>query len=121
MRFSRKLISSVVVSAMLLSFANFSLTVSADSNFSGSGTEGDPFLISTATDLVKLSDLTNGSSTAATYINKYYQLTNDIDMSSVANYVPICYAYDHYIAKNGLAGNAHRVSHEHNRYPSIHR
>ena len=92
----RNLTSLVICIAIILSLANFNFTVSADSNFSGSGTEADPFLISTASDLVTLSSLTNANATAATYVNKYYQLTNDIDMSGVANFMPICYAFDDY-------------------------
>jgi len=98
----KKLLSLTICLAMVLSLSNFTITVSGDSNFSGSGTEADPFLISSATDLTKLATLTNSGSTAATYVNKYYQLTNDIDMSSVANYVPICYAYEDSTPQNGL-------------------
>ncbi len=53
--------------------------------FAGSGTEDEPYLISTAEDLVTLEELTNvaSSDANAVYAAKYYKLTNDIDMSGV--------------------------------------
>ena len=53
---------------------------------SGSGTEQDPYIISTPEELVALSDYTNnGHSTSG----KYFLMANDIDMSGVANFAPI--------------------------------
>lgn len=53
---------------------------------SGSGTEQDPYIISTPEELVALSDYTNnGYSTSG----KHFLMANDIDMSGVANFAPI--------------------------------
>ena len=59
-----------------------------DPNFSGSGTEEAPFLISKPSDLTRLATLTNTPASAATYADKYYKLTSNINMSGVS-YVPI--------------------------------
>lgn len=47
--------------------------------FDGSGTQEDPYLIQTSEDLVMLSNFTN----AGLYLDAYYKLTNDIDMTGV--------------------------------------
>jgi len=53
---------------------------------SGSGTEQDPYIISTPEELVALSTYTNaGYSTSG----KHFLMANDIDMSGVANFAPI--------------------------------
>ena len=59
-----------------------------DPNFAGGGSEADPFLISSASDLNTLSALTNGAATASNYADKYYRLTANIDMAGL-NYKPI--------------------------------
>ena len=48
----------------------------------GSGTSGDPYLICTAAQLAKMSELVNGKATNSEYGNKYYKLTADIDISA---------------------------------------
>ena len=59
----------------------------AGSTFSGgSGSQEDPYLISTAEDLVQLSDNVQAKEM---YAGKYFKMTNDIDMSSVDNFLPI--------------------------------
>ena len=113
----KKLISSLISLAMLLSIMPYSITVSAaDSNFTGSGTQSDPYLISTASDLTILATLTNNAkdkTTAAEYASKYYQLTADIDMSGVS-YTPISWATSMYTAQGAsftgtLDGNNHVI------------
>ncbi|MEA4971434.1 MAG: MBG domain-containing protein [Candidatus Pelethousia sp.] len=47
--------------------------------FDGSGTEGAPYIIETATQLAKLAELVNAGN--IDYNNKYYKLTSDIDLS----------------------------------------
>ena len=87
----RKLTSLAICIAAVVSLVFTGVTVRADEYFSGSGTEDDPFLISTATDLTQLAALTNtaGTNTVYTATGLYYKLTDDIDMSSVASFIPI--------------------------------
>ena len=64
---------------------DYDVTANA-SLMSGSGTEQDPYIISTPEELVALSDYTNnGHSTSG----MYFLMANDIDMSGVANFAPI--------------------------------
>ena len=49
-------------------------------SIAGSGTSGDPYLISTAAQLAKLAELVNAAN--ANYNDKYYRLANDIDLSA---------------------------------------
>lgn len=55
--------------------------------FSGKGSEDDPYIISTADDLVKLSD--DIAASGVGYAGKFFRVSKDIDMSSVANFTPI--------------------------------
>ena len=57
------------------------------STFEGNGTKSDPFLIQSADDMWKLSELTAGKSLTDTTI--YFKLTADIDLGT-ENWVPIC-------------------------------
>ena len=66
-------------------------TDDAFSVFEGKGTEADPYLIQTADDLIKLSELTRGQSFTASGV--YFKLTADIDVSA-QNWVPICSSAD---------------------------
>lgn len=52
----------------------------------GTGSEEDPYLISTSDDLVQLSDDVQNF---VMYEGKYFKMTNDIDMSTVENFRPI--------------------------------
>ena len=84
----------------------------------GSGTESDPFLLSTADDLVELSELTNLNTDAYnTFDSAYYKLTNDIDMTGVQNFYGICprrgdsAAYSNTGSFSGtIDGNYHTIS-----------
>ena len=109
----KKLISFGIILAMLLSVMSWSVPVSADSNFSGSGTEQDPYLIGTASDLTTLASLTNAAATASEYADKYYKLTADIDMTGIS-YKPISYATSMYTAQGArftgtLDGDGHII------------
>ena len=73
----RKLFLMMLVLATVLSNVT---VLAAENYFSGEGTEDNPYLISTAEDLTKLSSLTNAASTNATYGAAHYKLTDDIDM-----------------------------------------
>lgn len=57
--------------------------------FAGSGTELDPYLISTPEDLVELAELTNAPADDTVYEDAYYKITNDIDMTDVTNFYGI--------------------------------
>ena len=59
--------------------------------FSGSGTEEDPYIISTANDIVTLANACNAekSINIGHYDGKYFKLTADIDMSEVKNFIGI--------------------------------
>ena len=87
---------------MMLMFSFVLSNVSAfasETYFSGAGTEANPYLIGSASDLIKLAELTNNKTTAAEYADKCYQLTGDIDMTGIS-YVPISFA------SNGAVGAA---------------
>lgn len=50
----------------------------------GSGSETDPYIISSVDDLVSVRDLVNDSTTTKVFGNSYYQLTTDLDLSSIS-------------------------------------
>ena len=85
----------IMLFALMLVFA-FSSAAFADDpygNFNyGSGTENDPFLISTSDELVMMSDVFRNNPELGTvfpfYAAAYYELTGNIDMSGV-NWYPI--------------------------------
>jgi hypothetical protein len=54
----------------------------------GSGSQGDPYKISTPADLVELSTITNVNDGIAT-VGKYFVMTNSIDMEGVKDFKPI--------------------------------
>lgn len=89
-----------------------------DPYFSGKGTEDEPFLIQSASDLTQLASLTNSDETAAKYaaIGIYYKLTDNIDMSYESSYIPISRATNMYqsVAAGGafkgtLDGDGHVI------------
>lgn len=58
----------------------------------GSGTDADPYLIKTVTDLEILSAAVNGgfrNSTNLSYATLNYTLANDLDLSGIPNWIPI--------------------------------
>lgn len=50
----------------------------------GSGSETDPYIISSVDDLVSVRDLVDDSTTTKVFGNSYYQLTTDLDLSSIS-------------------------------------
>ena len=89
-------LSIVIIALLLVSFIvkPFSKAEESDiEGFSGgSGTSDDPYLISTTDDLINLADRVNSTDTSKItnsagilYKNAYYELTNDIDCSSVTS------------------------------------
>ena len=65
-----------------------SYKITVESVFSGSGTESDPFLISTPSDLHTLADKVNTTSSSLSYAYAYYKQINDIDMTG-EDWIPI--------------------------------
>jgi len=61
--------------------------------FKGSGTEADPYQISTATDLRNLASQINNLKSSASYYAAHYVQTDDIDLENV-NFVPIGRFYE---------------------------
>ena len=55
----------------------------------GTGTEENPYLISTDKDLLTLSDYMARADSAAVYSSRHYRQTADIDMSAATDYTPI--------------------------------
>ncbi len=65
----------------------------------GSGTEDDPYLISTGAELAYLAQCFNGRNTYYLYLGKYFKLTNAIHLNGI-EWTPIGTHYDEY-------GNSH--------------
>jgi hypothetical protein len=70
------------------------ITVTAGAPFDGSGTSGSPWLIKSADDLKKLSELINAGTAPYADAGKYYRLENNITMptaaaGSLGNHTPI--------------------------------
>ena len=65
---------------------NFKFDVQRFAFSGGTGTETDPFKISTARDLVDLAIYVNDGND---YSGKYFKVTADIDLSSIRNWTPI--------------------------------
>ncbi len=74
--------------------------------FLGSGTYEDPYLIQNADDLIKLSDAVNNGDFFAEI---YFLQTDDIDMSSCDNFVPIGTLDSGYMFKGIYDGGGHRI------------
>ena len=55
----------------------------------GSGTEADPFIISTAFDLEYLTEMTNDEDSIARYISAHYLQTKDIGLAAARYFLPI--------------------------------
>lgn len=73
----------------LLVLSACSATADAAAFSGGSGTETDPYLISTAKDLWELADKINTEETLKEYTGAFYRLTNDIDLGGKKKWTPI--------------------------------
>jgi len=78
----------VCVAVVCFQLFVFSSSVYSQTFSGGSGTQADPYKISTPADLVELSNFTNVDKGVAT-IGKYFVMTNNIDMANISNFVPI--------------------------------
>ena len=74
--------------------------------FSGEGTPEAPFILSKPEDLTMLSRMTN--TYQVTYNGKYFTVTNDIDCSSLTDFMPIGYNYNSF--GGIIAGNSHAIN-----------
>lgn len=76
-------------------------------NFRGSGTKEDPYLIEDATGLKQFRDLVNEGDS---FDYTYFRQTNDIDLKSESNWIPIGeYGSDHYFY-GFYDGTGHTIS-----------
>ena len=108
----RLLKAAATITILLAVCLGCTVFANADSAFSGgSGTEKDPYLISTAGDLREMAKLINNKNTGKTYNSAYYLLTNDVDVSG-KKWVPIGYpAKDEYFCFEGtFDGGNHSIS-----------
>ena len=73
--------------------------------------EGDYYLISSAEDIVKLSELSNDGATIADVQNAKFKLTQDIDLAGVENFTPIFYTSSNGSSFKGyFDGRGHTIS-----------
>lgn len=72
----------------------------------GNGTQESPFEISTAEQLYNFSEFVNSGNSLK---NKYVELTNDIDMSSIKNFKPIGFEVNQFQFKGIFNGNGYAI------------
>lgn len=72
----------------------------------GNGTQDSPFEISTAEQLYNFSEFVNSGNSLK---NKYVELTNDIDMSSIKNFKPIGFEVNPFQFKGIFNGNGYAI------------
>lgn len=72
----------------------------------GNGTQESPFEISTAEQLYNFSEFVNSGNSLE---NKYVELTNDIDMSSIKNFKPIGFEVNPFQFKGIFNGNGYAI------------
>jgi len=75
--------------------------------FEGGGTYEDPYLISSETDLIALSDAVNNGDF---FFNTYFVQTEDIDMSSCPSFTPIGTMESGYMFRGIYDGAGHTIS-----------
>ena len=73
----------------------------------GNGTQESPFEISTAEQLYNFSEFVNSGNSLK---NKYVELTNDIDMSSIKNFKPIGFEVNPFQFKGIFNGNGYAIN-----------
>ena len=102
---SRRFIGIMLTVMLVLS--SLTTVLATDVEFTGSGTEGDPYLITSEEDLQNLSELINEANEE--YVSAYYRLTDDLDFTSYGKlYQPIGTAANPF--KGSFDGNGHVVS-----------
>lgn len=110
--FFKRLVSATLAAAMTSAVLLVNLPLNSyaagnddDFSFSGSGTEDDPYLISTVEQLVEMRDGINSKHGT----EKYYKLTSDIDLSVIDNWEPIGGAYSENEFRGVFDGDGHEI------------
>lgn len=78
----------------------------------GSGTEADPYLISTADDLWEMAEKMNRKETVEEYTGAHYHLTADIDLGGKKEWTPIgylCLNTEYYRFEGTFDGGGHTI------------
>jgi hypothetical protein len=89
-------------------FKLYSLTTFNVSNFAGTGTKIDPYLIKTKADVMRLDSCVRVY--GMTFVGNYFSMTNDIDMASDTTFKGIGYGGSKYIKFSGdFNGNGHSI------------
>ena len=91
MKKTKKILSFILSVAMICTmFTAFGVSVSAAGTkwVSGSGTQASPYLITNAAELEYLAETVNAGEK---YAGVYFKLTNNIDLSTYSNWIPIGY------------------------------
>ena len=84
----KKMLSLLLLPVLVLTLA--ACGGSADGGFSGgSGTEADPYLISSADDLWAMASLINSNETRPEYTAAHYRMVSDIDLGGKKQWTPI--------------------------------
>ena len=107
----KKLLSAFISATFFLFSLPLNLMSFADEYkpFNGSGTEADPYQISSSYELQLLSELVNDADTTAEYTSCYYIQTADIDLKNVA-FVPIgTFEKTSASFKGNYNGNYHKI------------
>lgn len=105
-----------LTSATLTSTFDFTYPTAPTGNLKGSGTEDDPYQLSTLDDFIMLSDMVNndtvvnGGSEAAplvrSFMGKHFAITNDVDMRNY-RFTPIAANTLHSFAVYSMVAGTH--------------
>lgn len=109
----RKLLLALVLTVILTCVCTKVVARADDAPWSGSGTESDPWLITTAADLVALRDYVAATENATT--GKYFKQTVDISLSeycgeNIGDWTPIGNHDDGKCLNGTYDGNGHKVT-----------
>ena len=80
------LMALTLVCGMLFASISMGVVYGATINLTGSGTEADPYLVSSVSELVRVSELVASD---AGYASAYYKQTANINLSSISDFTPI--------------------------------
>ena len=109
----KKIFLLMLAFAMMLSLGTWAAADGANAFSGGTGTEADPYLISTPEDLWNLAKLVNSKETKDDYKGAFYLLTADIDLGGRKEWKPIGYEDPHgvdYSFGGNFDGDGHTIS-----------
>lgn len=109
----KKIFLLMLVFALMLSLGTWAAADGANAFSGGTGTEADPYLISTPEDLWNLAKLINSKETEDDYKGAFYLLTADIDLGGKKDWTPIGYEEPHgvhFCFEGVFDGDGHTVS-----------